>query len=166
MKNRIWRPFSHGVLLLIFACFLAGPAYGATQMPSFSLADVVTGKKVDSSTFAGKTLLVTFFATWCPPCMQEVPTLIQLQNELADKGFSVVGLSVDKGGKGVVKKLVEQRSINYPILMADDSLPSKFGGVYGIPTSFLINSKGNVVKKYPGYVPHIILENDIKKIMN
>jgi glutathione peroxidase-family protein len=98
--------------------------------------------------------------------MQEVPDLIDLQKKYSSKGFSVIALSVDEGGAKVVKKLVEKRSINYPVLMADRSTARDFGGVVGIPTSFLINSQGNVVKKYPGYVPHVLLENDIKKIMN
>ena len=156
-------------LLLVAAIFVLLPVCNASaskNMPSFSLPDVVTGDTVDSNVFDGKTLLVTFFATWCPPCMQEIPDLISLQNEYEKKGFSVVALSVDQGGVGVVKKLVEKRSINYPVLLANGATARDFGGVVGIPTSFLINSKGLVVKKYPGYVPHMILENDIKQIMN
>jgi thiol-disulfide isomerase/thioredoxin len=156
------------MLLLAALLFILLPqsASASKSMPSFSLPDVVTGDMVDSKDFDGKTLLVTFFATWCPPCMQEVPELISLQKQYAEKGFSVVALSVDQGGMGVVKKLVEKRSINYPVLLADSSTARNFGGVVGIPTSFLVNSKGHVVKKYPGYVPHTILENDIKRIMN
>ena len=157
------------VLLLTAVLFVLLPVYTASaskNMPSFSLPDVVTGDTVNSNIFDGKTLLVTFFATWCPPCMQEIPDLISLQNEYEAKGFSVVALSVDQGGVGIVKKLVEKRSINYPVLLANGSTARDFGGVVGIPTSFLINSKGLVVKKYPGYVPHMILENDIKRIMN
>jgi thiol-disulfide isomerase/thioredoxin len=165
-----YNKYSGGLILLV-AGFLvlmsfAQPAVAASKMPSFVLPDVVTGEKVDSKSFAGKTLLITFFATWCPPCMQEVPDLIDLQKKYSSKGFSVIALSVDEGGAKVVKKLVEKRSINYPVLMADRSTARDFGGVVGIPTSFLINSQGNVVKKYPGYVPHVLLENDIKKIMN
>jgi thiol-disulfide isomerase/thioredoxin len=162
--------YSGGLALLLASFFVlmifAQPVVAASRMPSFVLPDVVTGENVDSKSFAGKTLLVTFFATWCPPCMQEVPDLINLQTKYSNKGFSVIALSVDEGGPKVVKKLVEKRSINYPVLMADRSTAQSFGGVVGIPTSFLINSKGNVVKKYPGYVPHVLLENDIKKIMN
>ncbi len=156
------------MLLLAALLFVLLPqsVSASKSMPSFSLPDVVTGDMVDSKDFDGKTLLVTFFATWCPPCMQEVPDLISLQKQYAEKGFSVVALSVDQGGMGVVKKLVEKRSINYPVLLADSSTARNFGGVVGIPTSFLVNSKGHVVKKYPGYVPHTILENDIKRIMN
>ena len=151
---------------VLFVLFSVGTVSASKSMPSFSLPDVVTGDTVNSKVFEGKTLLVTFFATWCPPCMQEVPDLISLQNAYGNKGFSVVALSVDQGGMGVVKKLVEKRSINYPVLLADSATARDFGGVVGIPTSFLINNKGHVVKKYPGYVPHMILENDIKRIMN
>ncbi len=155
---------------LLLACFIAvmmlvQPVSAASKMPSFVLSDALTGDNVNSEQFTGKALLVTFFATWCPPCMQEVPVLIELQNKYSDKGFSVVALSVDQGGAGVVKKLVEKRSINYPVLMATGGTARAFGGVVGIPTSFLVNSKGTVVKKYPGYVPHVLLENDIKEIM-
>lgn len=159
------------VLLLAAAIFVLLPVCGASafkidSMPSFSLPDVVTGDTVDSNVFDGKTLLVTFFATWCPPCIQEIPDLISLQNEYEKKGFSVVALSVDQGGMGVVRKLVEKRSINYPVLLANGATARDFGGVGGIPTSFLFDSKGLMVKKYPGYVPHVILENAIKRAMN
>jgi thiol-disulfide isomerase/thioredoxin len=161
--------YSHGLGLLLagaFVLMLCAPAVAATKMPSFSLPSVVNGASVDSKSFSGKTLLVTFFATWCPPCMQEIPDLIKLQDKYASQGFSVVALSVDESGPKTVKKLVEKRSINYPVLMADRSTARDFGGVVGIPTSFLVNSQGTVVKKYPGYVPRVVLENDIKKIMN
>jgi thiol-disulfide isomerase/thioredoxin len=157
------------ILLLAAVLLVLLPICSASAsktMPAFSLPDVMTGDTVDSKSFDGKTLLITFFATWCPPCMQEIPDLISLQNEYGEKGFSVVALSVDQGGASVVKKLVEKRSINYPVLLANSATARNFGGVVGIPTSFLINSKGHVVKKYPGYVPHAILENDIKRVMN
>ncbi|MCF8056289.1 MAG: TlpA family protein disulfide reductase [Desulfocapsa sp.] len=156
---------------LLFAGFLmlmlfVQPASAISQMPSFVLTDAVSGDSIDSKQFAGKTLLITFFATWCPPCMQEIPDLIDLQSNYASKGFSVVALSMDQGGVGVVRKLVEKHSINYPVLMADDSTARDFGGVPGIPFSFLVNKKGQLVKKYPGYVPHVVLERDIKNVMN
>ncbi len=134
-------------------------------MPEFSLPSAVDGKVVNSESFKGKVLLITFFATWCPPCRQEIPTLIQLHKDLGPRGFAVIGLSVDEGGPKVVAKLVEQEKINYPVLMADRSTARSFGGIAGIPTSFLINKKGHVVKKYPGFVPHTLLERDIKAVL-
>lgn len=164
----ITRTFVGKVASILSLClFLSlGSAYAAVKMPAFSLPNAVGGATVNSTDYVGKTLLITFFATWCPPCMQEVPTLMELQQQFSKTDFSVVGLSVDQGGLDVVAKLVEKRAINYPVLMADETTARNFGGVAGIPTSFLVNKEGNVVKKYPGYVPHAVLENDIKKIMN
>lgn len=153
------------VALITVLHFSNNPAYSATRMPSFSLENVITGKEVGSDSFAGKSLLVTFFATWCPPCIQEIPNLIEVQNEFGPKKFSVVALSVDQKGKTVVKRMVEKKNINYPVMMADSSVTRDFGGVYGIPTSFLVNKKGNVVKKYTGYIPHSVLVKDIKQVL-
>ena len=153
------------ISLITVLHFSINPAYSATRMPAFSLENVITGKEVGSDSFAGKSLLVTFFATWCPPCIQEIPNLIEVQNEFGPKKFSVVALSVDQNGKTVVKRMVEKKNINYPVMMADNSVTRDFGGVYGIPTSFLVNKKGNVVKKYTGYIPHSVLVNDIKQVL-
>ncbi len=145
--------------------FVATSLLAATKMPSFNLPDVISGNSVSSSAFKGKALLITFFATWCPPCIQEVPTLVKLQKKYKKKGFSVVGLSVDQGDSKVVSKLIKKKSINYPVMMADEPTMRKFGGVYGIPVSFLVNKRGNVVKKYTGYIAQSVLEKDIKKIL-
>ena len=160
------------VHFILFFCFsllvmssLSGEARAAITLPEFSLQSVVDGKIVESKSFEGKALLITFFATWCPPCRQEIPTLIQIHSEYGPQGFAVIGLSVDEGGAKLVAKLVEQEKINYPVLLADRSTAQDFGGVAGIPTSFLVNKKGHVVKKYPGYVPHALLERDIKAVL-
>jgi thiol-disulfide isomerase/thioredoxin len=153
------------VLFAVF--FLSAELSSATsKMPPFSLAEVTDGKTVDSQEFQGKALLVTFFATWCPPCMEEVPTLIKLQEEFAKDGFSVIGLSLDEGGPGVVVRLIRKQGINYPVVMANSGTIRDFGGVYGIPMSFLVNRNGNVVKRYTGDVPHSVLVKDIKSVMD
>lgn len=155
------------VCLVLTACLsYSGIARASTSMPNFVLERVTDGVTVDSQEFEGNALLITFFATWCPPCVEEIPTLIELQEKFSDQGFSVVGLSVDQGGPGIVAKLVKKRSINYPVLMADSETMQKFGGVYGIPVSFLVNKEGNVVKKYTGYVPANVLISDIQSIIN
>jgi len=137
----------------------------ATPMPDFTLPSVVDGKDISSDDFKGKVLLVTFFATWCPPCRQEIPSLIRLQDDLSAKGFSVLGLSLDEGGSEIVSELVEHDNINYPVLMADSDVVSGFGGVTGIPTSFLVSHEGKMIRTYAGYVPHELLKQDIEEIM-
>ncbi|MBI5557610.1 MAG: TlpA family protein disulfide reductase [Deltaproteobacteria bacterium] len=155
-------------LVVLCAALLAGPvnqAIAAAPMPHFNLPSVTDGKAMNSDAFQGKVLLITFFATWCPPCMQEIPSLISLQEEFGAKGFSVVAISVDQGGTKSVQKLVEKRGINYPVLMADSKITDDFGGIVGIPTSFLVNQQGSVIKNYPGYVTHNVLVEDIKQLI-
>lgn len=163
--SHIFFPIPAIILFAVFF-FSAGPSSATSKMPAFSLPNVIDGKTIDSREFQGKALLVTFFATWCPPCMDEVPTLIKLQKEFAKDGFSVIGLSVDEQGPGVVVKLIGKQGINYPVMMADRRTIKDFGGVYGIPVSFLVNRSGNVVKKYPGEVPLSVLTKDIKNVMD
>ncbi len=166
--KKISRSFSAGAVFVALALslFFAHTASAAARMPQFALKNVVDGVEVDSQVFSGKVLLISFFATWCPPCIEEIPTFIELQNSYGEKGFSVVALSVDQGGPSVVAKLVEKKQINYPVLMADNETMESFGGVYGVPVSFLVNMEGNVVKKYPGYVPKSILTKDIMSVLN
>lgn len=144
---------------------LVGNVSSATQMPRFSLKSVVDGKKVDSNKFQNQVVLITFFATWCPPCIEEIPSLIKLQDEFAEQGFSVVAVSVDQGGAKSVKKMVDKTGINYPVLLADSKITRDFGNIVGIPTSFLVNRKGKVIKNYPGYVGHGVFAADIKQLM-
>ncbi len=153
--------------IALYSASLVFPTSGLTAvtMPDFSLPSVTDGRTVSSKDFKNKVILVTFFATWCPPCRQEIPTLIELYKEYGPKGFVVIGLSVDEGGPKVVARLVEQEKINYPVLMADRATARAFGGIAGIPTSFLVNRKGHVVKKYPGYVPHGLLARDVEEIL-
>jgi len=153
--------------LALFGTSLTAPSPGmaAVAMPAFALPSVVDGKVVSSDSYKNQVLLVIFFATWCPPCRQEIPTLMELHRQYEARGFSVIGLSVDEGGPRIVARLVKQEKINYPVLMADRATASAFGGIAGIPTSFLVNRKGHVVKKYPGYVPHDLLARDIEAVL-
>lgn len=152
-----------GMILLLFI----SPVYGGIneKMPEFELPSALDGEVVKSADFAGKVLLVTFFATWCPPCRQEVPTFIELQNDYGPKGFSVIGLSVDDRGSSVVAKMMKKEKVNYPVLMAKGKTARDFGGIVGIPISFLVNKQGIIVKRYTGYVQKSLLENDIKDIL-
>ena len=163
-KNRFIKqllPF----LAVFFLFFWSSSGIAAVSMPQFSLPSVVDGKNVDSTSLKDKVVLVTFFATWCPPCRQEIPSLKQLQKEFGSQGFSVLALAVDEGGAGIVASLVHQQKINYPVVMATPLIAEQFGGIYGIPTSFLINRQGHVVKKYSSYTPHALLKRDIEAIM-
>jgi peroxiredoxin len=166
MMKKLWNVVLIGVFCTVAAVILPGVVQAATRMPAFDLVSVRDGKTISSNSFKGKVLLLTFFATWCRPCVEEVPTLVRLQTDMADAGFSVVGMSVDQQGPAVVAKFVEKRAINYPVLVAKAGTGEDFGGIYGIPVAFLVNKAGNVVKKYTGYVDHQVLEKDIRSLLN
>jgi thiol-disulfide isomerase/thioredoxin len=154
-----------GIVTVLILLLTDAAAPQAAFMPNFTLPSVVDGKDVNSNEFKGKVLLVTFFATWCGPCLQEIPTLIRLQNELSENGFSVIGLSVDKDGMDTVKQLVENHKINYPVLLSNKKATSGFGRISLIPTSFLINNDREVIKKYHGYVEYKQLKQDIVPLL-
>ena len=163
MTNKIVHTFLAAMIFLLFATVAIGGS--VINMPEFSLPSALDGKKVDSKDFRGKVLLVTFFTTWCPPCRKEIPALIKLQSDLGPKGFSIIGLSMDEKGPEVVVKLIKKEKINYPVLMGKSKTARDFGGVIGVPTSFLVDRQGVIVKRYPGYVPRSTLEKDIKSIL-
>lgn len=152
-------------ITLVFFALMAGAAQAATKMPNFTLPSVKDGAMVKASGYQGKAMLINFFATWCPPCRKEIPSLIQLQKEYGAKGFTVIGISTDQGGTGLVDKFAQKMEINYPVLLSDSETPTAFGGILGIPTSFLVNKEGNVVKRYDGYVDHQTLVNDLNAVL-
>jgi peroxiredoxin len=173
MKFRYFLPVL-GLLVLLTACKQPesenrggySPSIGEhMEMVQFRLPSLTDNTVFDSRQYDGQVLLVTFFATWCPPCIQEIPTFIALQNSYKAKGFSVVALSVDEGDPAPLHRLIEKHGINYPVLLADDDVVRGFGGVTGIPVTFLVNRKGRVVKKYLGYVEHDVLEEEIRNML-
>ena len=111
--KKLTRSLSAASLLitLVASLALATAANGSARMPQFVLKSAVDGKEVNSNSFSGKVLLVSFFATWCPPCIEEIPTFNELQKRYKNKGFSVVALSVDQGGPSVVAILVKKKKI-------------------------------------------------------
>lgn len=151
--------------LVAFALAASGCASDAAQMPRFALPSAVDGKILNSDSLQGKALLINFFATWCPPCRQEVPGLVALQEKYASHGFSVVGISTDEGGSQGVATFIRNMEINYPVVMSDARTPRDFGNVMGIPTTFLVDRSGKVRKRYDGYVDHNTLERDLNAIL-
>ncbi len=166
MQKKYNLMISRCCLALIFICLLFPTTINAaTKMPDFALESVFDGEVVKSEKFSGDVMLLTFFATWCAPCVLEVPNFVELQKDYAAKGFSVVAISVDQASNAEVAAFAKENGINYPVLMATNSVLQDFGGVYGIPTSFMVNRKGEVVKRYTGYVDSSVFVKDIKQML-
>jgi len=124
-------------------------------------------KPVSLSDFRGKVVLVDIWATWCPPCREEIPGFINLYNKYKDKDLEIIGIATDVEGKRVVKPFAEEFKINYHILVGDKRNVEKiFGPMIGIPTTFLIDEKGIIKNKYVGYRPEEDFEKDIKILLN
>ena len=125
---------------------------GPVPAPDFSVPglDSDTLHFVD---FKGKTTLINFWATWCGPCIAEIPDLIALQEELGHESFAVIGLSMDLTGVEDVQKFVESMNINYPIGMDEGRVAEAFGGVYSLPTTYVIDKNGIIRQRTIGIFP-------------
>lgn len=119
--------------------------------PNFSWRDK-DGKTIDFDKFRGKVTLVNFWATWCGPCKRELPDLIALSKEMADKNVKILGVSTDRGSNVIedVRAFVAEKGIPYQNLIANEYLEEAFGNVRVIPTSFIIDAEGKIVQTIVG----------------
>lgn len=150
----------HRLRLLAALCALALPLVSAVSLraealpvvgpaPAWSLKSL-DGKSIGLAELKGKVVVVDFWATWCPPCVHEIPGYIALQKKYADRGLVIVGLSVDRKGASVVEDFAKAKGVNYPLAMATPEIVEAFGGVEGIPTTFLIDRDGKIRHKKVG----------------
>lgn len=157
---------NHALLLLAAGLFLHPALVWADKiLPEFQLQSVSNTELIQSQNYRGKVMLVNFWATWCPPCRKEIPSLIELQKQYKDQGFTVIGISVDQSEVEVIKKFTEKMEINYPVAVGTMEVAKEFGSTAGIPASFLIDRKGTINKSYAGYVTNEQLKKDIEKII-
>jgi thiol-disulfide isomerase/thioredoxin len=132
-------------------------------VPAFSL-DALGGGSVAAESFRGKVVLLNFWATWCGPCIAEIPDLIALQERYPDD-LVVIGLSVDEIPPAQVAKFAAGRGINYPVAIAPPALQAQFGGVDSIPTTFIVDRDGGLVQKHVGLVHPVVYEREIRALL-
>jgi cytochrome c biogenesis protein CcmG/thiol:disulfide interchange protein DsbE len=132
--------------------------------PGYELADL-TGKMVSNREFAGKVVILDFWATWCPPCREEIPHFVQLQSKYREQGLVIVGLSLDAGGAKDVAPFAEEHNVNYPMLIGNDETAKAFGGVNSIPTTFVLDRQGKIVKRFVGFTPPEVFEQTIAPLL-
>ena len=158
-----------GIAVMLAACTSGGnrepEAKGGEKMAAFALEDL-DGNVFDSSQLSGKVAIIDFWATWCPPCKKEIPHFIELYDEYADDGLVIVGISVDED-INALETFVPENGINYVMLKADKEgrVVNDFGGITGIPTTFLIDRDGNIAAKFIGYREKAVFEEALKELL-
>lgn len=128
----------------------AVPAHPARQTaPDFDLLGI-SGTPVRLSDYRGKVVLLNFWATWCPPCVTEIPDLVALREELGTERVEVLGISLDTAGDDAVRAFARERGMSYPTAVDTEQVSAMYGGVPSIPTTFVIDTHGGVVEKIVG----------------
>jgi cytochrome c biogenesis protein CcmG, thiol:disulfide interchange protein DsbE len=128
----------------VAADVVAGPAGRLyTVAPNFVRTDL-SGQPLRLDQFRGRVVLLNFWATWCGPCIEEIPTFSRWQRRFGDGGLQIIGVSMDDD-EGDVKHFVAKHGVAYPIIIGDAKLGELFGGVFGLPQSFLIDARGRIV---------------------
>ncbi len=138
--------------------------------PVVSFKDL-QGSDVTLAGYKGKVVVVNFWATWCEPCQVEIPWMIEMQQKYGARGFTILGVAMDDDGKAAVEPFVrkqrfdvngQQTAMNYPIVLGNDDIAQKFGGLIGLPTTIVISRDGKIVKRFIGLANRDSLAKEIE----
>jgi len=151
-----------------------GPIADMDQPLPHSVLASIDDNWVDLSTYKGQVVLIAFWTTWCPGCVDEVPSLIHLQQEFAAKGFTVVAIAVNDEGEESVESFVKKErfsvsgtsaAMNYPVFLGSDEIARKLGYEGGLPAGVLVNRDGREVKIIRGTVSESALSKAIRRLL-
>ena len=164
-----WAAFAFAVTVLAASHPWASIGYLQEPLPApaFEVKDL-EGKPMSLKQYKGKVVLLTFWATWCRPCLIEIPHFNSLQEEYGKKNLVVISLSVDSPRRMTPAKLaafVEKNNINYRVAMSTNKIAKAYGGARNIPTSFLIDRKGKLRVKFVGSHRKEDFEKEIKALL-
>jgi thiol-disulfide isomerase/thioredoxin len=144
------RPFAGliGLTLLFAACGKA-PTQEVRAAPSFDLQDLAGGR-ASLASFKGKVVVMDFWATWCGPCIAEIPEFAEFTRRNASRGVEVVGVVFDSGDPKGIQDFVREHRISYRQLLGTDDMADAFGGSQGFPTTFVVDAQGLIRLKVLG----------------
>lgn len=131
--------------------------------PDFSITDL-SGQTLELSRYRGKVVVLNFWATWCSPCRSEIPHFVDLQNKYGRDGLQIIGISLDDDPE-LVRAFYRQLRMNYPVAIGDAKLAEQYGGILGLPVSFLIGRDGRIYAKHIGETDVSLIEREIKSAL-
>lgn len=131
--------------------------------PAFSLTDL-SGRTVSLSDSRGKVVVLDFWATWCEPCKQEIPDFIAMQSKYAPQGLQVVGISMDDDEPSV-RQFQQQYKMNYPVAIGNPKLADQYGGILGLPITFVIDRNGRITARHVGATDPAVIEAEVLKLL-
>src|SRR5712672_183186 len=143
------------------------------SMPSIVMKDL-NDRDVTLTQYKGQVVLVNFWATWCEPCKVEIPWMIEFQKKYSPRGFTILGVSMDEDGKKAIQPFLDKErfdvngqkeAMSYPILLGNDAISEKFGGILGLPTSMLFTRDGKKVRTIVGLVNHDEIAKVIEEML-
>lgn len=132
--------------------------------PQFVRTDL-KHRRLDLRAYRGKVILLNFWATWCAPCQVEMPRFVAWQNQYGPRGLQIIGISMDDDPESA-RRLAKKLKLNYPVAMGDEELGQLYGGVLGLPLSFLIERHGNVHAEYRGEADLDSIEEQFMPLLN
>jgi cytochrome c biogenesis protein CcmG/thiol:disulfide interchange protein DsbE len=133
--------------------------------PDFEL-DRMNGDTFHLDAHRGEVVVVNFWATWCPPCREEIPGFVKLQKEYGDDGLTIVGVSMDDGGFSTVRPFADKMDINYPLVMDDGKVGRAYGPVRALPSTFVVGPDGMIQHVRSGYLPEAQLRAWVKPLLD
>ncbi|MCX8094090.1 MAG: TlpA family protein disulfide reductase [Candidatus Goldbacteria bacterium] len=131
------------------------------KAPDFTLTSL-NKNEIKLSNYKGKVVILDFWATWCPPCRAEIPFFIELYKQYKEEGLVIIGMAIDEKYK--VEKFAKDFKINYPVVIGNEKIANDYGGIHGLPTTFIIDKEGNIREKFVGYRPKEVFEEAFKKL--
>lgn len=124
----------------------SAPLYAASRLAKAAdfTTPLLNGGMFQLSEQRGKVVVLNVWATWCPPCEEETPALVDIYEQYRDRGLVILGVSIDEQGRSVVEPFVEKHKVSYPVTIDDGRIMDKYGPTMGIPTTYIIGPEGNL----------------------
>jgi len=151
---------------LLLVCLIASAQTESLlnkQAPEFARTDL-NGARIDLASFRGKVVLLDFWATWCASCQVEMPAFVQWQRNYGPQGLQVLGISMDDD-PALARRLAAKLRLNYPVAMGDEKLGELYGGVLGLPLTYLIDRHGIVRARFQGDTDLKTIEKQLKALL-